>query len=176
MYNESMNEFIWICGIVPDDINHQIRQICLKENKELHLSERFFRTNLHISMKRTFHCEEFENMKEDLKQLLTDEKAIYCGYTHLIKVKDMLWLTMDEDARIRQVHQRIDELLKNKYSVPIDTFDKNYLPHITIFHKGDPQNLIRMYEKLLDVLPSKPINISRYAIGSKIKGNDIFSV
>ena len=176
MYNEVMKEFIWVCGLIPEDIDQQIKEICLKENEDLQLSERFFKTNLHISMKRTFHCDDFENMKEDLKQLLRNEKQIYCGNTHLFKVKDMLWLTVDKDEKIKQVHKKIDEMLEKRYDVPIDTFDKNYLAHITIFHKGDPLNLIEMHERLLERLPSFPIVISRYAIGSKTRENDIFDV
>ena len=176
MYNEAMDELFWVVGMIPDDINDQIKEICLKENEDLRLSERFFKNSLHISMKRTFHCEYFEKMKEDLKHLLTSKGEIYCGHTHLIKIKDMLWLTLDEDEKIRKVHQKIDELLQNRYNVPIDTFDKNYLPHITIFHKGDPDNLLKMHERLLEKLPNKEIKISRYAIGSKIRENDIFDV
>ncbi|MBR3251346.1 MAG: hypothetical protein IKF80_06530, partial [Erysipelotrichaceae bacterium] len=96
-----MKEFIWVRGLIPEDIDQQIKEICLKENEDLQLSERFFKTNLHISMKRTFHCDDFENMKEDLKQLLRNEKQIYCGNTHLFKVKDMLWLTVDKDEKIK---------------------------------------------------------------------------
>ena len=155
-----MKELIWVCGIIPEDINEEINEVCLEENRDLHLSERFFRFHLHISMKRTFQCDDFLSMKEDLKELLINNKEIYCGHTHLIKNKDMLWLCLDEDKRLKEVHKQIDELLFDRYKVPIDTFDKNYLPHITIFHKGDPKNLDTMYERLSVSLPSKQISIS----------------
>ena len=171
-----MKELIWICGIIPEDVNEEIKEICLKENEDLQLSERFFRFHLHVSMKRTFLCEHFDEMKDDMKKLLKDKGEIYCGHTHLMKNRDMLWLYMDEDERLKEVHSQIDEFLMEKYSVPIDTFDKNYFPHITIFHKGDPENLVKMYERLLIKLPGKPVTIRKYAIGSKIRGNEFFDI
>ena len=171
-----MKELIWLCGIIPEEINEEIRKICLKENLDLHLSERFFRFNLHVSMKRTFCCEQFAEMKEDIRKLLIAQGEIYCGHTQLLRNKDMLWLTMDQDERLKEVHHLIDSFLFEKYNVEIDTFDKNYLPHITIFHKGEFQNLITMQERLELILPSYPISISRYAIGSKIRGNEFFDV
>ncbi|MBO7676852.1 MAG: 2'-5' RNA ligase family protein [Erysipelotrichaceae bacterium] len=171
-----MKQLIWVCGIIPEDINEQIRQICLKQNIDLHLSERFFRFPLHISMKRTFKCDQFEPMKNDLKKLLIESGKIDCGNTNLIKNKDMLWLCPDKTERIKEVHHEIDILLKDRYNVEIDTFDKNYLPHITIFHKGDPKNMDEMLRRLELSLPSFPVSISRYAIGSKEFGNEFIDI
>ena len=171
-----MKEFISICGIIPEDINEKIKEICLKENEDLKLSERFFRFNLHISMKRTFLCDEFEKMKDDVRQVLIKEGKIFCGNTHLKRNRDMLWLIMDDDVKLRKVHDQLDKLLNDKYGVPIDTFDRIYLPHITIFHKGDPENMDVMENRLSLSLPSFPVSINSYAIGTKIKGYEFFDV
>ncbi len=176
MYNLIMKEFISICGIIPEDINEKIKEICLKENEDLKLSDRFFRFQLHVSMKRTFLCSEFEEMKADVKSFLVNEGKICCGYSHLIRNKDMLWLILNDDKKLKEVHSGLDRLLLDKYGVPIDTFDKHYLPHVTIFHKGDPENMNIMEERLYSSLPSFPVTIESYAIGTKIKGYEFFNV
>ena len=96
-----MKEFVWVCGIIPEDVNNEIKEICLKENEDLSLSERFFRFNLHISLKRTFYTEEFDQVKDDLKELLSAYKRIDCGNTYLVKNSDMLWLRISDATTIQ---------------------------------------------------------------------------
>ena len=169
-----MKELVWVCGIIPEDVNNEIKEICLKENEDLNLSERFFRFNLHISLKRTFYTEEFDQIKDDLKELLSAYKRIDCGNTYLVRNSDMLWLRISEETEIRKIHNEIDKLLSDKYRIMIDTFDKTYVPHITIFHKGDIQNLNKMYQRLSEKLESKKIMIDRFVVGSKSSGNFFF--
>ena len=160
-----MKEMTSVVGIIDENINEEIKEICLKENEDLHLSERFFNFPLHISLKRTFQTDCYDDVKKDLDELLN--KEIYCGKTYLVKNKDMLWLRVDHEKEILKLHNDIDELLLNKYGIEIDTFDKNYVPHITIFHKGLKENLDIMYDRLGDVLNGKEITIRKYMIGTK---------
>ena len=169
-----MKELMWITGIIDKETNEEIRRICLKENEDLHLSERFFRSDLHISLKRTFYTEQYEKIADDIKEMLRGHKPIDCGYSKLMKVKDMLWLYPDKNDELVRIHNEIDLFLYEKYKIPIDTFDRQYFPHITIFHKGETKNLLKMYDRLQISLERKPITIDRFAIGTKTRGSDFF--
>jgi hypothetical protein len=54
------NELMWVCALLPDDINRELVDICREVNRNIGLPEDVFRFPLHISMKKSFRTKEFE--------------------------------------------------------------------------------------------------------------------
>ena len=167
-------QLMWFSAVVNDDFHQKMAKICLNNN--LDLSDRFFRFPLHISLKRTFYTDNFEEVKNDLKSLINDLTPIIISETYLFCNKDMLWLRFKDETQLIDIHKIIDQFLYDRYQIPIDEFDKNYVPHITLFRDDDENKIIEMFNLVKDKIPDLSDEIYRFAIGSKLEGNEFYIV
>lgn len=157
-----------IHGLLDEMLNDQLRRICLEAADGLELSDRFFRIPLHVSLKRSFYVEDEVKVRNDIEGYLKDKK-IYCGSMELFKVKDRLWLKISECPELYAVHEQLDEMLKEKYGIVIDEFDRRYLPHISLFSNcSDRLDII--YERLMPKITDRSFIIDSYYVGTDRKG------
>ncbi|MBQ2583784.1 MAG: hypothetical protein II568_01285, partial [Erysipelotrichaceae bacterium] len=126
------------------------------------------------SFKRSFYTDDFTKVKDDLRVLLQNQKRIALGKSHLERVSDMIWLCFEDIDAIKALHERIDRFLKERYDIAIDTFDRNYRPHASIFRDKDEKKLDRMYERLLREWKEEETFIDAFFIGSKVDANEYF--
>ena len=171
-----MKDYISLVGLILEDTNNDIKTICLRNNTDLKLSERFFNFPLHVSFKRTFITDNFNEVKDDVKDYFKNKGKIYAGKTTLVMNKDMLWLTLNDSNNLIEMHNELDEMLLEKYNIQIDYYDKNYVPHITIFHDDDIDKLKIMYERLNNALDDLDIYIDRCFYGIRNKDEEIFDI
>ena len=86
----------------------------------------------------------------------------------------MIWLCFEDIDAIKALHERIDRFLKERYDIAIDTFDRNYRPHASIFRDKDEKKLDRMYDRLLREWKEEETFIDAFFIGSKVDANEYF--
>ena len=82
-------------------------------------------------------------------------------------------IRMNNEETFVELHNKIDELLLNKFEIPIDEFDKNYVPHITLF-RDDEKTIDVVYERLKDKLILNNISIDKYALGTSLENNEFY--
>jgi hypothetical protein len=51
-------ELMWVCAILPQELNKRLVETCRKENREIKLLEDVFKFPLHILMQRS--CKKWE--------------------------------------------------------------------------------------------------------------------
>ena len=155
-----------------EDINI-IKNICIDNTNDLRLSDRFFRFPLHISLKRTYYVEDYLIVKKEIKKLLDSYSDIVIDRLYPYKNKGMLWLRINNENTLIDLHNKLDNLLLDKFNIPIDEFDKNYVPHITLY-RDDEDKIDILYERLKDKLILNNISIDKYALGTSLDNNEFY--
>jgi hypothetical protein len=88
----------------------------------------------------------------------------------------MLWLPVNASGDILEWHNRLDELLLDKFHIPIHRFDANFEPHISLFTKGNPAQIEEMNRRLAEKIPPMEVTLNRFVIGSSGHGDAFFEI
>ena len=173
---EMMKELMWIYGVINQNIIDNIKEICHECNKDLCLSERYLNFPLHVSFKRSFYTDNFMNIKEEAISLMKNYGPIHCGSYYLERYKDLLWLRFTDEEKLNDIHDELDEMLLNKYDIPLDEYDQNYAPHVTLFRSPDEDKLDVMHERIKGIIIYEPIIIDKIIIGSRVHDNETINI
>jgi len=169
-------ELGWVCCIVPEETNQKIVSRCKALNKDIRLPENVFKFPLHISLKKSFHCQNFEALRTDVVRLLQDLGTIQCEVGEAVMHRQMIWLPILQKGDIMQVHQALDQLLLDKYGVPIDRFDTHFQPHISLFTSGDRRRMERMFQLMQREAFTMSMQIQRIVVGSSMHKDQFFTL
>jgi hypothetical protein len=160
-------ELAWVCAMMPDNINRRIVGICKELNRGIRLPENVFKFPLHISLKKSFHTNDFNEVHADALALLRQHTPISCNVSGVTLHKNMIWLNIIPNDSLLKFHQMLDVLLLNKYGIPIDKFDKMFKPHISLFTSGERDDIQEMYELLKEEnLRFDDVVFHKFVIGS----------
>lgn len=166
-------ELGWVCGIVPPTVNKEITMLCKLLNADIFLPENVFKFPLHISLKKSFHCQDFEALRCDVAQLIQQMGPIRCEVGEAVLHRQMIWLPIANTGDIKQVHEALDHMLLDKYGVPIDKFDARFQPHISLFTSGDQERINCMFHLMQQETFAQSMQIRRFVIGSSAH-KDVF--
>ena len=163
-----MSELMWACAILPEKEETAIKGICNRLNKGVGLPETVFRFPLHISLKKSWQCDCFTEAQKDVAdyfqrngsfEIITESPTLHNG---------MIWLPVQVTPELQRIHDELDKLLYERYGVPIDRFDRTFLPHISLFTKGDRADMTQMYDLLKREIRPMTATITRVVVGGAI--------
>ena len=166
-------QLMWTSATLKQEDINFIKKICIDNTNDLRLSDRFFRFPLHISLKRTYYVEDYTIVKKEIKKLLDSYSDIVIDRLYPYKNRNMLWLRINNENTLIDLHNKLDNLLLDKFNIPIDEFDKNYVPHITLY-RDDEDKIDILYERLKDKLILNNISIDKYALGTSLDNNEFY--
>ncbi len=166
---------MWICLVIDEDSRKEIVSLCKKHMEGLDLSSRFLDFPLHVSLKRSFYTDAFEQVKADLCGSMKDVISFEVKELSLERAEDLLWIRVD-DEKLDRILEQIDGLLKERYGIDIDAFDRNYLAHITLFRDQKKEKLDAMYERLKNDWKDRTVRFTSFYIGSRITENEFFEL
>jgi hypothetical protein len=169
-------ELMWVCALLPEEVQAQLVALCRAENKAIGLPEDVFRFPLHISMKKSFQTTEFESVKAEVLRFIHLQGEIRCQTAGVTCHKKMLWLPVNADGAILDWHNRLDSLLLDKFDIPIHRFDGHFEPHISLFTKGAPVQIEEMQRRLAEKIPPLELTLNRFVIGSSGHGDSFFEM
>ena len=129
--------YIWIGLVLEKDDENYIRDICKEENKYFNIKEQAFSLPQHISLKTSFNVNEniavIQYLKEELKNINAIQLEV-CNLT-IIDGK-VIWLDIEENTFLRELHNKINFLLKEKFNIGLSGFDgENFKFHSTLFQE-----------------------------------------
>ena len=129
--------YIWIGLVLEKDDENYIRDICKEENKYFNIKEQAFSLPQHISLKTSFNVNEniavIQYLKEELKNINAIQLEV-CNLT-IIDGK-VIWLDIEENTFLRELHNKINFLLKEKLNIGLSGFDgENFKFHSTLFQE-----------------------------------------
>lgn len=131
--------YIWIGLILEKEDENYIREICKVENKSFNVNEQAFTLPQHISLKTSFNVNEYAVVIEYLKEELKDINTIELEADNLTVIDGkVIWLDIKENKLLRELHNRINFLLKNKFNIGLSGFDgENFKFHSTLFQENE---------------------------------------
>ena len=169
-------QLMWIQGILSENVRKQIIDLCISANDDLKLSDHFLVYPLHVSFKRSFHTDRFKEIREDAFNLLRGYGKIECGIMYPFRIADMIWLRFRDEERLTGIHDIFDVFLKEKYQIPVDEFDRNYHPHITLFRDDSLEKLDEMYDRICSRFCYEEVMIEDVIIGGKQQESQCFRI
>ena len=72
--------------------------------------------------------------------------------------------------------RELDRMLKEKYKVPVNRYDRIFQPHISLFTRGTQEQMRAMYERLKGIDFGGKIKINRFVIGSSGHKDTFYSL
>jgi hypothetical protein len=169
-------ELMWVCGVLPEELNCRLAVICKRNNRDLHLPEDVFKFPLHISMKKSFYTTEFDEAKTQIKSFIFERGKIDCFVGGIEIHKNMIWLPIETRGGLSDWHDCLDKILLEKFNIPISPFDVNFHPHISLFTKGNEGQIAKMYERLKAQIQPMDITLNKFVIGSSMHKDEFFEV
>lgn len=169
-------ELMWVCALLPAEFDRRIAALCKDENKSIGLPEDVFRFPLHISMKKSFQTTEFAAVKGEILRYIQSKGKIQCTTGAVICCKKMLWVPVEPTGDIKAWHDGLDQMLLDKFAVPIHRFDAAFEPHISLFTKGTQAQMEEMQPRLSRVISPMDLTLNRFVIGSSGHKDEFFEV
>lgn len=166
-------ELMWVCVIALEEFQKTASQLCPTENKAVGLPEDVFKLPLHISLKKSFYTDYFDEVKADILKTVNSIGRFHCYTDRVILQRNMLWLSLINDGHLRHLHEDIDRLLDRKYGIPISRYDRIFQPHISLFTRGTQEQVQTMYGRLKKLDFGGDIEINQFVIGSS-EHKDVF--
>jgi hypothetical protein len=171
-----VKELMWVCALPFEEWNNRLVAICRAENKAIGLPESVCKFPLHISMKKSFQTTEFDAVKAEILAYIRSNGKIHCRTRSVSSHKNMLWLPVEPTGAILDWHIQLDALLLNKFGIPIDQFDADFEPHISLFTSGNPSQIEEMKLRLAEKIPPEALTLERFVIGSSGHKDEFFAV
>jgi hypothetical protein len=169
-------ELMWICGILPTERNDQLATLCKANNRDLHLPEDVFKFPLHISMKKSFYTTQFDEVKVQIKSFVLERGRLNCRVEEVQIHKNMIWLPIETKGELLRWHNDLDQMLSEKFGIPITPYDISFHPHISLFTKGSEEQIRQMYARLKPQIQPTDITLKKFVIGSSMHKDEFFVV
>ena len=90
--------------------------------------------------------------------------------------KELMWLPVNVDEKLKQIHAGVDALLETKYSVRRSEADLRFQPHISLFTKGDRNRMPEMLQLLGKELSPITAEIRRVVVGGAIHRDTYYDI
>lgn len=163
--------FVWIACDLSDSLA-KVREESLVLNKDIRADEVAFSLPPHISLKISFEVADglVNEVLPDIKKYLEGVEPFTVDGPTPELCGNIIWLRFNEEKPLLKMHDDLDELLFDKYGVPLHEFDRSFAFHSTLFIDKDVGKLERLMPVIADLkLPSR-VRIDSFIIGISESG------
>lgn len=163
--------YIW----VAIDVNEQVRE--LRENAENYmkqqgLSSTTFTLPFHISLKISFQIpnDKFEEAVSDIRDFYKSLKSFQIIVKGIEQAGPIVWITMQDNVKLDDIHKKLDEMLFEKYGVIQHAFDKDFRFHTSVLMIHNEEQIIKAFDAIKDTNIPEILRADRFIIGSSVEG------
>ena len=157
--------YIWTGCRLPADFEAAIRSRCLELNQNVGLDTSGFSLPQHISLKISFDAgDRYPQVLDSIEHMLRRELPITVQPTAIECHGGILWVTFQENAQLRRLHNLLDRELEREFGIRQHLFDKAFLFHSALF-VGNKQDIQEMREKLADYPLPERLEIDTFLLG-----------
>ena len=164
--------YIWIGCRLPAAFEHELRYGLREMNREVGLNEVAFTLPQHISLKMSF-CMEDEKAAaviDAITDMLEQEKPFAVRLGGVEIVRDVLWLNIRSNSRLKALHAQLDNMLLREFGVEPHMFNRDFRFHSTLFMDKDEEKLHRVYDVLSQYPNDETLGIAQFLIGTSETG------
>lgn len=162
--------YVWTALYIEDELE-EVRDRAIGIGEDLGVKCPLTILPLHISLKISFEIE--DSRLDECVSVLCDYFSSLGpfsveveGYEHS---QGVVWIRMKENARLSEIHSRLDEMMMSQFGAKPHEFDLSFIYHATVFFDEDSK-LKPAFEKIRTVpLPGK-IHARDFLIGTSMTG------
>ena len=162
--------YLWVGCCLPEEFAREIRGACLERNVDLGLSMAALELPQHISLKISFRTDDPGRVTEDLTEYLSARQPFRVRLTGAEQVGQILWMTVEENATLRQLHEELDVRLASRFGVEQHPFDKCFIFHSTLFMDPDTEKIGRMQQMLENYPIARELEVDTFLLGQSESG------
>lgn len=159
--------YVWIGLGMEKSEQDRIRMFCRAVNRE-GASETAFSLPQHVSMKLSFDTPKWQAVIAYLKSRLHGLQRFSVRTEGIQSIPGLCWLKIQEDARLRALHNALNRDLEAEFSIPRKGFDGDgFAFHSTLFYDPQaPQKIAAIFQRIRNtVFYSKQITLNTVYFG-----------
>lgn len=157
------------------DVNKQVYELRKKAEiyaKQQELLSSTFSLPFHIPLKIFFEIpnERFDEVVKDIHNFyktLNPFEIVIKGIEH---TGSIVWMTMKKNVELINIHEKLDEMLLQKYGIMQYAFDKDFKFHTSIFITANSEKAAKAFASIKDAYLPKSLKAERFIIGSSETG------
>lgn len=163
--------YIW----VAIDVNEQViklREVAENYIKEHGLSSTTFTLPFHISLKISFQIsdDKFEDVVSDIRDFYKSLKPFQITVKEIENAGQIIWITMQDNNELADIHKKLDEMLFEKYGVIQHDYDKDFRFHTSVLMLNNEEQIAKAFDAIKDTNLPKILRAERFIIGSSKLG------
>lgn len=164
--------YIWI-GINVDEQLTIIKEKAFTIEKTLGFKNSNFTLPLHISLKISFEVDDsvYLNVIETIAEYYQTLNAFEIAVKGIEKDEVIVWIRMHSNENINKIHDDLNEILKNKFSVGIHEYDLDYKFHTTLFMDNDKEKIDKAYDLIRNEVIPSILSANKFVIGTSESGS-----
>ena len=145
------------------NLNEEFKNIhneAKKIGKVLEFNDKLFIFPMHISLKISFEIKDeiLNDVLETLTLFFKQCNPFIIFIKGIEKDGEICWIRTEENKRLNKLHDDINNLLLEKYQIPLHEYDLDYKFHSTLFIDQDITKIDKAYELIKDYpLPNEVI-------------------
>ena len=163
--------FIWT-AVSADDQLQPIKTQAQDIEKELGFEHSALTLPSHISLKISF-CVDEEAYPNVIQTLLDYCKTVkpFCVDVDGFELENtIVWIRIKENAILKTIHNDLDRILSEQYSIAPHPFDLDFKFHSTLFLDRDKEKINTAYHRIKNAKIPALLNISQWIIGASQSG------
>ena len=157
--------YIWAGCKLPADFEADIRSRCLELNQLVGLDTVAFLLPQHVSLKISFQSEIYDEILDYLEDFLSKQSPFSLRIQNPEQAGSILWMPVEENLRLRQLHEQLDAQLEQHFGIPQHRFDKYFLFHSTLFMDSDTDKIAQMCRLLTESPTAQKLQVDTFLLG-----------
>ena len=164
--------YVWIgidCDNQLDNIKEKVKEV----EDSLGFDHTIFSLPFHISLKISFEVTKkmYKEIKKDLIKYFKSLSSFDIDVKGIEKHDNIVWLRMINNDIIDNIHQDINNLLKDKYDISLHEYDLDFIFHTTLYMNDDIDKISKAYDLIKDIKVPSKLHLDTFLIGKSTGGN-----
>ena len=163
--------YIWTAIDINDQLG-ELRTLAKSVEKEIGFEHSAFTLPSHISLKISFFVEDevYPRVIETLLDYYKTVKPFFVDAECIEIDNNIVWLRMNENPMINQIHKDLDRILSEKHEIVPHPFDLNFKFHSTLFLDSDKDKIEMAYSRIRDAKFPLSLCANKLIIGASPSG------
>ena len=128
---------------------------------------------MHISLKISFPVsnELLDSVIADIIDIFDEIEPFDIAVRGLELDGEICWIMMQKNQHLNDIHDKLNRVMLQKYSVPLHEYDCDYKFHTTLFMDNDKSKVARAHAMMEGVLPPAILRAEKFVIGTSESGD-----
>jgi 2'-5' RNA ligase len=165
--------FVWV-GINVEEQLKETRMAVDGVFEKIEISNVTCQLPLHISLKISFNIENgrFESVLNDIVSIYKAQKPFEIDVKGIEKHENIMWIRMHSNKELEALATSLNEMLKEKYGIPLHEYDLDFIFHTTLFMDDDAQKINAAHNLLSDLCLPQTLIANTFVIGKSETGEN----